>query len=147
MEALKVAKYIITESMRMDKPVSNLKLQKLLYFVQGVTLIMTGKPAFDDSLEAWKYGPVVPSVYYNFSSYGSDPILMEYMSDVDLDSIRDHIDYVIDTFKDTSAISLVNETHRKGSPWYYAYNQGDGFISNDKIKDYFSTEYLRRDDA
>ena len=42
--------------------VSNLKLQKLLYYVQGFHLAVFGEPLFEEEIEAWMYGPVVPSV-------------------------------------------------------------------------------------
>lgn len=48
--------------------VSNLVLQKLLYFIQAYTLIETGNPAFNNRMEAWTYGPVVPEAYYTFKN-------------------------------------------------------------------------------
>ena len=49
---------------------TNLRLQKLLYFAQGWHLARYGKPLFDDDIEAWQYGPVVPSVYNAYKQYG-----------------------------------------------------------------------------
>lgn len=55
--------------LRLDPTMSNLKLQKLLYFIQASSLIYLGEPAFVDKIEAWQYGPVVPSAYdeYRFN--------------------------------------------------------------------------------
>ena len=78
MAALDVAQYIINETLNKGYPVSNLKLQKMLYFVQGVMLVNYGRPAFEDRIEAWQYGPVVPEVYFAYSSYGATPILLQY---------------------------------------------------------------------
>lgn len=54
--------------------VTNLKLQKILYYVQGYFLAKFDRPLFPDEIQAWKFGPVVPSVYYEFSSYGPDTL-------------------------------------------------------------------------
>ena len=53
---------------------SNLKLQKLLYYAQGFHLAIKNEPLFDEDIEAWTYGPVVPSVYNQYSQHGGDPI-------------------------------------------------------------------------
>lgn len=45
---------------------TNLKLQKMLYYQQGFHLAYFGTPLFDDEIEAWMYGPVVPSVYNHY---------------------------------------------------------------------------------
>jgi len=54
--------------------ISNLKLQKLLYYAQGIHLALYGKPLFNDPIEAWQYGPVVDSVYQTYKTNGSDAI-------------------------------------------------------------------------
>ena len=67
--AIDVARYIVTFFQEAGDPVSNLKLQKLLYYVQGWSLALDNKPAFQDRLEAWVHGPVQSSVYGTFKSY------------------------------------------------------------------------------
>lgn len=54
--------------------VTNLKLQKLLYYAQGWHLGLHGTPLFDDPLEAWIHGPTVPAVYRQFTAHGFGPI-------------------------------------------------------------------------
>jgi uncharacterized phage-associated protein len=49
---------------------SNLKLQKLLYYSQGYNLALTSKPIFEEPIEAWKYGPVVKGIYHQFKVFG-----------------------------------------------------------------------------
>lgn len=63
--ALAVAKYILSL-----RPMTNLRLQKTLYFIQVAFLLTRERGIFDDEIEAWQYGPVVPSVYneYKYSS-------------------------------------------------------------------------------
>ena len=53
---------------------TNLRLQKLLYFAQGWHLARFGRPLFDASIEAWPYGPVVPEVYRAYKEYGREGI-------------------------------------------------------------------------
>lgn len=50
---------------------TNLKLQKLLYYQQGFHLAAFDAPLFNDSMESWMYGPVVPVVYDTYSHCGA----------------------------------------------------------------------------
>lgn len=70
-KALDVANYIVQKSLETNKPISNLKLQKILYYLQARYLIETSEPLFNDSIQKWKYGPVVSSVYHEYKVYGS----------------------------------------------------------------------------
>lgn len=54
--------------------ISNLKLQKLLYYAQGSYLALTNEPLFNENILAWKHGPVVNEVYQVYKKYGSDGI-------------------------------------------------------------------------
>ena len=143
MAALDVAQYIINETLNKGYPVSNLKLQKMLYFVQGVMLVNYGRPAFEDRIEAWQYGPVVPEVYFAYSSYGATPILLQY-DKINLDAEeKNAANIVINSFLKTPAFALVNETHKVNSPWYDAYHSsGDNIISNESIVQYFRAQYV-----
>ncbi len=69
-----VAKFFIQYYDDNDVLITNLMLNKLLYFAQGHHLAEYGKPLFGETIEAWKYGPVVPSVYRKYKLYGKDPI-------------------------------------------------------------------------
>lgn len=54
--------------------ISNLKLQKLVYYAQAWHLAIAGKPLFDDPIHAWAHGPVVPSLYQKYRDFGWKPI-------------------------------------------------------------------------
>lgn len=76
-QAHETAKVIITEFSRAGfGRVSNSVLQKLLYFSQAWSLVIDGRPLFEEELKAWKYGPVVPSVYYGYRQ-NSDAYIQE----------------------------------------------------------------------
>ena len=146
MTALDIAKYIITETLKKGYPVSNLKLQKMLYFVQGVMLVNYGRVAFKEQIEAWQYGPVVPDVYFTYSSYGATPILLNYEK-VDLNSEEKRAsDIVINSFLKTPAFALVNETHKVNSPWYKVYHSSDdNVITDESILRYFRNTYVKNE--
>ena len=73
-DALTIAEYIIYFANLKKSPISNLKLQKILYFNQAEFLVMKGVPCFNDEIEAWDFGPVVPKVYRKYKIYGSGDI-------------------------------------------------------------------------
>ena len=60
-----------------DDQMTNLKLNKLLYYAQGAYLARTGKPLFENRIEAWDLGPVVPEVYHKYKVCGKNPIASE----------------------------------------------------------------------
>lgn len=69
-----VASYIINYSNEIGSPVNNLKLQKLLYYVQAAVLVKTNHMCFDSKIVAWKFGPTVPESYHYYAEYGGDDI-------------------------------------------------------------------------
>lgn len=73
--ALDIAKYLITlASPEEEDLMTNLRLQKLLYYAQGFYLALFGKPLFTEKIAAWQYGPVVPDVYRIYQQYGSNAL-------------------------------------------------------------------------
>lgn len=141
--ALRVAEYIIHEAQKREKPVTNTKLQKLLYFTQGVYLAKYNKLAFKDNIIAWKYGPVVKDIYYKYSLYGAEPIITvkKYYSKISL-MLTNAIDIVLENFLDVNQTDLIEEIIKPGSPW--SYTDIDDVILVDDIKDYFLTNYVKR---
>lgn len=154
--ALDVARYIIKRCHMQQKSISNLKLQKILYFVQAEFLVSTGRKCFSDAIEAWDFGPVVPEAYREYKQFGSSNIpRVSYIIDFDSediwnskvkryvgDSIREadqkRIEAVVDRFAEYSATDLVSITHNQ-SPWKDAYvPHMNNEITTDAIKEYFN---------
>lgn len=75
-DVLEVCRHVINYSNEKEYGISNLKLQKVLYFIQAYFLIDKTKnaPCFDDKIEAWNFGPVVPAAYHEYKQYGSGDI-------------------------------------------------------------------------
>lgn len=141
--ALSVAHYIIDYCNERGRGISNLKLQKILYFVQAEFLVSTPYPCFKDRIEAWDFGPVVPNVYHQYKLFGSsiiparmNDILVPYFEDI---SFEDQlmINSIVDDASRYTASQLVQITHNQ-APWKNAYRRGfNNVISNEAIRDYF----------
>ena len=113
--------------------ISNLVLQKLLYLIQAYSLVDENQPepAFDDRIEAWQYGPVVPEAYYGFK-YNLNEIRH---ADVDFlnPNLERRIREIYETFGRQDPFDLVNLTHSYDS-WINAWrNPFDSTITNDDI--------------
>lgn len=130
-KVLDVARYMIDSAARNGIPLSNLKLQKLIYFEWKEYYEQTGNRLFDDDFfHAWKFGPVVPSVYYEYYMFGAYPInknLLRPMTNSPISEIdKDFIDKVLKKYKTTSVFQLVEKTHQKGCAWDRIFNGGVG---------------------
>ena len=139
--ALDAARYIIWNGYENMHLVSNLRLQKLLYFVQANFLVEAGKPCFDDEIEAWGLGPVVPAVYHQYKKFGSSIIQGRdwknggaLVSDCDKPLIDEIVEYLLDY----STSQLVKITHAR-SPWKNVYvPRMNNIISKQSIKKFFT---------
>ncbi len=119
---------------------TNLKLQKLLYYEQGYHLAQFGTPLFEEEIEAWQYGPVVPEVYARYSVCGRNSIMPEDESfDFGSDEELELFCKVFDTYNKFSAMGLMQLTHEE-SPWLDACPPAHGkIISKESIRKYFDT--------
>jgi uncharacterized phage-associated protein len=116
--------------------VDSLKMQKLLFYTQVVCLVKYNRPAFPDKIEAWEYGPVVPSVYKKLKVHEM-PIKIKGTPESEDAEALYSADLVIDFYGKFSGVELINLTH-SGKPWQEAYNKGRNHeITNKAIKDYY----------
>ena len=154
--AASVANQFLTLSWRDDKPITPMKIQKLLYIAQGYSLVECSKPMLNEVFEAWKFGPVLSTLYQACKHFKGtkidkaikdiDPVTGEEMppemiTDPDVLGI---IAYVWDQFKDISAIDLSDWTHAQDGPWYLVTKGGTEIlrhqdVPNDLIKNYFES--------
>src|SRR5690625_479323 len=72
--AIQIANYVIKTALERGKDITNIHLQKILYYLLASELVHTGSPLFDESIEKWRLGPVIPEVYHEYKEYGSQPI-------------------------------------------------------------------------
>lgn len=116
--------------------VSNLKLQKLLYYIQGFNIAYFDKPLFDEDIEAWQYGPVVPDVYHKYKGYGYSGLSAN-SNIINLVPEEENLfNQVYNIYGDFSAVGLMHLTHKE-SPW--CSTEIGNIISKDKLKEYFKT--------
>lgn len=130
-----------------------MKLQKLVYYAHGWYLsLKCGSPLINEKIEAWPYGPVIPSIYHEFKSYGGD-VITRYATEIDneFQIVTPQIDngYELDSFMEKiwevygkySGIQLSNMTHEPGSPWATTWGTNgvamNTDINDDVIKNYF----------
>lgn len=157
---LDICSYVINYSNKKEYGVSNLKLQKLLYFIQAAFLSRAdnSEACFSARIEAWDFGPVVPIAYHEFKHFGSSDIpnvsrflIIQKNEPWNIEkynyeegSIRNkdkkEINGVIDFFSDYSAADLVEVTHNQ-APWKEAYSRGRNTeITIEAIREYFRSE-------
>lgn len=140
--AKKIIKMADWDTANGGEGMTNLKLQKLLYYEQGYHLAAFDTPLFKEPVEAWMYGPVVPVAYDYYHKYGSQALPV----DDDVISLTDDEEelfaQVFETFRDFSAIGLMNKTHQE-YPWASKAERGRGVeISQSSMKAFFKTQLV-----
>lgn len=125
-----------------NNDMTNMKLQKLLYYVQGTSLALYGERMFNQNIMKWQYGPVVPDVYHTFKENGNQTI--QYEEPVDMSALHekqiDVIQMVYDYFGQYAAIALMNFTHNE-SPWNSVEMSEE--ISDGLLVEYFNTIVIK----
>lgn len=116
-----IAKYVINFFYEREDLITNLKLQKLLYYIQGWHLGLYNNAAFAEPLEAWVHGPVQPDVYREYKNYRWNPINKEVVKPVLSNDLKNHIDEVLAEYGIESAYLLERMTHSE-TPWQLARN-------------------------
>lgn len=135
----KIANYIVSDfsniaTNRIEGDLTNLKLQKLLYYIQILSLKKLNKLAFDNTIEAWDYGPVVPCVYQEYKNFGRNVLDTEnpnlLLKPLELKSI---VDDVIEDKGKYTGIALMKMTHQDKA-WKIAYDSKDKIITKELLK-------------
>lgn len=128
-KALEVAKYVVDYCTQLNKSISNLKLQKMLYYLWIEYYKLTGEYLFEEDICAWPFGPVISDVYYEYCSYAGSPISKLYngICNIITADIRPEIDNILNRYIDFTPNQLVRMTHKHGLPWDLIYQNGDGY--------------------
>ncbi len=136
MNAIFLSNYIISLFEEQKALVTNLKLQKVLYYIQGYSYRNFGKAAFSDEIYNWQYGPVVPAVYYEYNDNGAAPLKSQrFFDDCAIsDCEKKLIASIVEKCVTIPTSKLVSMTHSE-NPWK---NSGSGnIISKNSIEIYF----------
>ena len=137
-KALDIANKIISKTdLEHGDTISNLKLQKMMYYQQGFHLAYFGTPLFDEDIVAWQYGPVVPSVYQEYKSFESNSISTSKECISLSDDEEELFNNVYEEYNQFSAVALMKMTHEE-SPWKTT--EINSVISRDKMAAFFKTQ-------
>lgn len=153
--ALSVANYFIELAYKENVSLTQLGLMKRVYAAHGFSLALLNISILDrrfDEVKAWKYGPVIPSVYHSFKCYKDKPIthktiIVEWdektqrenyvTPDLNDSRIRTIVEMVWDRYKNYSDSEMVNLMHKPGTPWALCYEEG----MNNDIPDSYTKLY------
>ncbi len=113
------ASYLVSESQLHGDPITNLKLQKLLYYAQGWFLALYDRPLFADPIRAWVRGPVVYEVWKNYSDFRWNPITARVRKPSISEVAQAHLNEILEVYGDYSAYTLERMTHQE-EPWLRA---------------------------
>ena len=139
---------LFLEKSKYKHRVTSMKLNKLVYIAHGWALGVTGEPLINEDVQAWKYGPVVRSLYHAFKHFKNSPIPPDHattisrVEQVDSDT-KKLVKAVWEAYKDHPAHSLSILTHEVGTPWYTTWhdlkgrNRSGAVIDNSLIKKYY----------
>ena len=136
-----------------QKGLTLMQLLKLSYISHGFTLALLDKPLADEYAEAWKFGPVFPSIYHEFKYEKPGPIkeqakkanmmndrLEDFVSNFDKNE-KTIMEFTHEKYGNLDGWQLSAITHAKDTPWHKAWKEGQhirGFsISNEEIKKHY----------
>lgn len=114
--ALDIASYFLAKETFGAHDISNMKLQKLLYYAQGFHLAQFGSPLFHENIEKWPYGPVVVEVYQAYKGFGGNPISSNIPAPALKSEEIETLNRIYSIFGAITAYSLSDMTHRE-RPW------------------------------
>jgi len=147
-----IAEYFIRKSITEKKPITNKKLQKLLYYSQAWSLVFLDKKLFNERIEAWLHGPAIPCIYHKYKSFGYNSIkknttlrISDLISDAKVNKFLDNVWKIYGKF-DANYLEILSH---KEKPWQLAREGVDEFNPSNKeitiksMKDFYS-ELLRR---
>lgn len=141
--AVDVANFFIDLANASDDCMTNLKLNKLLYFAQAWSLVRRNAPLFNENIQAWDLGPVTPSVYHEFKKYGKERIAAVSGAYDQSAFSPDEFELLIDVAREYgkySAPALVDMSHEINGPWYTVHGSKKRVIPQDLIKEYFQRQ-------
>ena len=149
--ALAIANFFIQKSLETGVPITNMKLVKLVYIAHGWYLGLTGQPLLNEAVEAWKYGPVVPSVYHTFKEYGGAPISKIATYPNELGHTGEYalsgpelipfLNKIWEVYGNHSGVDLSAMTHQNDTPWQKVWESKGWLSRSEAIPDNVIKQY------
>lgn len=137
-----VADYFIRLANETGSYISNLKLQKLVYYAQAWHLAIHDTPLFEDDFEAWVHGPVIPALYQEYKHLGWKPILKDVKKPSFSEAVQNFLDEVSEVYFSCDAYELERMTHQE-DPWVKARGglpidaPSNEVISKESMREYY----------
>ena len=140
-----------------------MKLLKLVYIAHGWYLGIADKPLINEGVQAWKFGPVVPSVYHKFKLWENRPVTQTVQFDIGSwsdnpfdtsikidqeelnDDVKVFLNKIWEIYGDFDGLQLSEMTHKIGTPWYKIWHENDGkeekgvLIPNNVIQEHYKS--------
>lgn len=145
-----VAEFFIHLANNTGSYISNLKLQKLVYYAQAWYLGIYGTPLFEEDFEAWVHGPVIPALYREYKEFGWKPILKEVQEPELSEEIKSFLDEVASIYFSCDAYELERMTHQE-DPWIQARGglpidtPCNEMISKESMREYYKARASEED--
>lgn len=143
-----IANAFLTLAKEQGKSLTNMQVQKLVYYANGFNLALNEKPLIKDEVKAWNFGPVIPTLYNDLKQFGNGFVTAP-IPDYEVPGKGDDFTWallrrVFELYGNVSGARLSAATHLAGSPWDKTY-KGAKFsvIPSDLIKDYFKSRLIR----
>lgn len=151
-----VANSFLVRARKEGIEIDPLKIQKLVYFFHGWFLATRDSAGVGELFEAWRYGPVLPSLYRQFKGSGAGAI-KGYALDIDPQTGQERalmvspddkqfsevFDRVWERYKTMSGLQLSALTHASDTPWHNARRHGWTYLSDEEIQSYFRSLALK----
>lgn len=157
-DIIKDAYYLIKRFNEDEEDVTNLKIQKLMYFFEAYYMnVYQVEKLYDCNFSAWAYGPVAIPLYKELKKYGNNNILLTDKEKRETENIpkdkKKLLDNIYEVFKKVPAMTLVEYTHMSGSPWKEVWERNgrkvgygtDTYIDKQKTKDWFKDVFQKKD--
>ena len=151
--AIAVAQTFLDLAKKDGKSLSNMQLQKLVFFAHGVYLAAFDVPLIYEDIKAWSFGPVIPELYEELRKFGRYPVDTELAPHTRTDVLKNGaeilaINAVWKAYKQHSAGQLSKISHLPGTPWDQVWNKNDDryqTIPAQLIKEYYKNRINRND--
>ncbi len=143
-DPIRVTEYLLYKK---NGRLTPMQVIKLVYFAHGWTLKLTkGTPLINESIEAWRWGPVVRSIYDEYKHHGNEFIGGKYKKkrfEKFGDLTTAVLDRILDVYGHKNGLELSAMTHQDDTPWHKIYvdqkqHAGDAVIPDDLIEEYFN---------
>ena len=156
--AIDIANYFVNRAIEAGRPLTPMQVLKLTFLAHGWNLGLNEMPLINEPVQAWKCGPVIPSVYFAFQPYGKDPIdkaakdFFEKESEIESNSslfdadteTKSLLEKIYEEYSGYDGSDLSKLTHMNGSPWEITVRPYKGkelprflTIKNALIQDYY----------